>query len=228
MKRILTLINLLILAFAFQAFPCFNPTDHFAAEVVLTRRDISYDLEPIRLADNVSFAEGAFAYRSHYAIRVGVILEEIDEEEPADILKGLSVKIQIPTEKVIEDGVEDLTEAVDIDRDEFDFETAMRIELDWLATNKIITGVAEGDISGIAEVVEAGLAGWNARVIYDNGRWLPYNQTDNPMLFRDADCGGFDPKNLPEDEQTIILPGPSSVEPARKLATQWGKIKTRI
>jgi hypothetical protein len=48
------------------------------------------------------------------------------------------------------------------------------------------------------------------------------------MLFRDADCGGFDLKSLPEDEQTIVLPGPSGVKPARKLATQWGKIKTRI
>jgi hypothetical protein len=228
MKRILTLTTLLILAFAFQAFPCFNPTDHFAAEVVLTKRDISYDLEQIRLADNVSFAEGAFAYRSHYDIRVGVILEKIDEEEPADILKGLSVKIQIPTEKVIVDGVEDLTEAVDIDRDEFDFKSAMKIELDWLAANKIIIGITEKDIAEIAEVAEAGLAGWNARIIYDNGKWLPYNETDNPMLFRDADCGGFDPEILPENEQTIVLPGPSTVKPARKLATQWGKIKTRI
>ncbi|MFC1717370.1 hypothetical protein ACFL6S_27165 [Candidatus Poribacteria bacterium] len=228
MKRILTLTTLLILAFAFQTFPCFNPTDHFAAEVVLTRRDISYDLEQIRLADNVSFEEGAFAYRSHYDIRVGVILDEIDEEEPADILKGLSVKIQIPTERVIEDGVEDLTEAVDINKDEFDFKSAMKIELDWLAANKIVIGITEKDIAEIAELVEAGLAGWNARIIYDNGKWLPYNETDNPMLFRDADCGGFDLESLPENEQTIVLPGPSSVKPTRRLATQWGKVKTRI
>ena len=106
----------------------------------------------------------------------------------------------------------------------------MKIELDWLATNKIIIGITEEDTAEIAEVVETGLAGWNARIIYDNGKWLPYNQTDNPMLFRDADCGGFDPEILPGNEQTIVLPGPSSVEPARKLATKWGKIKikTRI
>ena len=147
MKKILALTVSLILAFAYQALPCFNPTDNFATEVVLTKRDISCDLGPIRLSGNVSFEDGAFVYRSHYDARVGVILEEIDEQEPADILKGLSVKIQIPTERTMVDGADDLMEAVDIDKDEFDFKTAMKIELDWLATNKIITGISEDRIN---------------------------------------------------------------------------------
>ncbi|MFC1719205.1 hypothetical protein ACFL6S_36480 [Candidatus Poribacteria bacterium] len=224
MKRIFVLSISLIFVFTFQAFACFNPTDTFATEVVLNKLSASYDLELVKQAANVSFEEGAFVYRSHFDKRVAAVLQEIDESEPAEMLKGLSVKIQIPTKRVEPD---DLVEAVDIARDDFDFRSAMRTELDWLATNGIINGVDEGDFTDIAEVTEAGLAGWNARIVYDKGKWLPYNETDNPMLFRDADCGGFDPEKLPWNDETIILPGPSSVNPGGKLSTKWGKLKAR-
>ena len=225
MKKILALSISLIFVFTFQAFACFNPTDTFAAEVVLNKPGASYDLELVKQAANVSFEGGVFVYRSHFDKRVAAVLEEIDESGPAEMLKGLSVKIQIPTKRAEPD---DLVEAVDITKDDFDFKSAMKTELDWLATNDIINGVDEGDFTDIAEVTEAGLAGWNARVVYDEGKWLPYNETDNPMLFRDADCGGFDPEKLPWNDETIILPGPSSVSPGGKLFTKWGKLKAGL
>ncbi len=349
MKKIFVLSMLLILVFAFQATACFNPTDMFATEVVLNKPGASYDLELIRSAANVSFEEGAFVYRSHFDKRVAAILEPIDESGPAEMLKGLSVKIQIPTRNVIttrvstivrfelenvvmgvadkdflaslgyEVGVfgrdiapppvpgdddivpntvsislrkenvslninhhqidgqdrvefsadieepaaftdelkaefkkiltslaldetaldrvdpevvkidlEDLAEAVDVDKDSFDFKSAMKTELDWLATSEIISGVDDRDIAETAEVAEAGCAGWNARIVYYKENWLPYNQTDGPMLFRDVDCGGFNPENLPWNDETIILPGPSSVTFESKLVTKWGKIKTGL
>jgi len=336
MKRALILSLSLAFIFTFQAFACFNPTDMFAAEVLLSNPGATYDMAMIRSAENVSFEEGAFIYRSHFDARVAVILEEVDESAVAEVLKGLSVKIQIPTENVMitvvsttlsfefedvaigvvdkdalsslgyevnvldagmERGImsislgkenvnvsinqgqdegrsfadfrasieepavfnnelkeefmrilatlgldetimdriapqevkvdmEDLTEAVDVDKDTFDFGSAMKMELDWLATNGIISGVDDGDIAKIADIAEAGLAGWNSRIVFEREKWLPYNQTGNPMLFRDAGCGGFDLDKLPWNEDTIILPPPSSVSSEGKLATNWGRIKT--
>ena len=95
MKRAFILSLSLAFVFTFQAFACFNPTDMFAAEVLLSNPEASYDMGLIRSAENVSFAEGAFVYRSHFDARVAVILEEVDESAVAEVLKGLSVKIQI-------------------------------------------------------------------------------------------------------------------------------------
>jgi len=65
MKKTFLISAILVLAFTAQAFSCFNPTDLFATEVVLSKPGASYDLAPIKSADNVSFVEGAFIYRSH-------------------------------------------------------------------------------------------------------------------------------------------------------------------
>ena len=344
MKRILSLSILLIFVSAFQAFPCFSPTDFFATEVVLSKPAASYNLELIRSAANVSFEEGAFIYRSHSDKRVAAILEEVDESGPAE-LRGLSVRIQIPTKTVVETRIstmvrfelgnvaigmidedflrslgyevdlleksplpenedvarpatsislrkdniylsiihqqvegqdevefradiqdsdtfsnelkaefkqivaslgldegfldevdpevvktdlEDLVEAVDILRDDFDFRSAIKTELDWLRTNEIIKNIDEGDVVEISGISEAGHAGWNSRIVYENEKWLPYNETDNPMLFRGVDCGGFDLEKLPWNDETIILPGPSSVGSEGKLATKWGKLKAGL
>ena len=227
MKKTLLISAIFVLAFAAQAFSCFNPTDLFATEVVLSKPGASYDLSLIRSADNVSFDEGAFVYRSHFDKGVAIILTEVDE---ADFLKGLSVKVQIPTEAVVIDGVMDLTEARDlkISRAGFDFKSAMRTELDWFNINGIIKGISREDIAEISAIAEAGIAGWNSRIVYENEEWLPYDKTDKPLLFRDADCGGFDPEKLPWNEDTIILPAPTSVSFKGKLTASWGKIKTDL
>ena len=339
MVKSLLLTLSLVIVVASQAFPCFNPTDLFAVEVVLNKPGANYDLGLIKASANVSSTEGALVYRSHFNKDAAVVLEEISE---ADFLRGLSVKIQIPTRDVLipeisaevtfevegsavekidrdllkslgyavhvyegreitdgdlrraavglslgKDGIsvdmseqqmegmsevtitvhvlgqetfsdelkaefrsllaslgvdnevldefsadptrldlQDLAEAVDIRKDEFDFKSAVKVELDWLMTNKIITGIDEGDISEIAMISEAGLAGWNRRIVYEKEKWLSYRESGNPMLLRDGGCGGFDLKNLPENDQTIILPGPSSVSSEGKLAAKWGRIKT--
>ena len=227
MKKTLLFSALLILAFTSQAFSCFSPTDLFAVEVVLNEPGADYDLTLIRSADNVSFDEGAFVYRSHFDKSVAVILREVNE---VDILKGLSVRVQIPTETVLVDGVEDLIEAADLNlsKDDFDFKSAMKMELEWLSVNGIIEGISREDIAAISEISEAGLAGWNARIVYEGERWLPYNETSKPQLLRDKDCSGFDLEKLPLSKDTIILPGPSSVSLKGKLAASWGRIKSGI
>lgn len=224
MKRILVFSLLYVLFTVSHAFPCFSPTDMFAAEVILNKPGISYDLERVWLASNVSFENGAFIYRSHFDKRVAAILEEVDETQTAELLHGLSVRIQIPTRQVVVDGEGDLVEAVEIKRDSFDFGSALRTEIEWLSTNRIVNGVYDQELMDIAEIARAGLAGWNSRIVYEDGRWLPYSETSNPSLIRGVDCGGFALEKLSYDE-TILLPAPNSVSLDGKLATKWGRIK---
>ncbi|MBD3184828.1 hypothetical protein GF312_21275 [Candidatus Poribacteria bacterium] len=120
---------------------------------------------------------------------------------------------------------QDLAEAVDLDKESFDFKSALRTELDWLNINEIIKGIEREDITAIADIAEAGYAGWNSRIVYDSGKWIPYVQTDNPTVFRSQDCGGFDPEILPWNNESIILPAPSSVSPEAKAVMTWSSIK---
>jgi hypothetical protein len=212
------MLGFLLWAGTFHAFPCFNPTDFFATEVVLNRPGISYSLEPIKRADNVSVKEGAFVYRSHFDDRIAVLLKEIEE----GALKGLSLRIQIPT-RVERD---DLVEAVDVKKEEFDFKSAVKVELEWLKANGVIRGIEGRDIAEISQVVKAGRAGWNSRIVFER-RWLPYNETENPMLLRDYNgggCGGFDLGNMPDGK---IMLSVTAISPRDKLATTWGRCKSR-
>jgi len=74
--------------------------DSFATEVVLSKPDATYDLRFIIKAEGIFIDQGTFTYRSHFDNRIAVILSEVSSEiGNGSILKGLSVKIQIPLRK---------------------------------------------------------------------------------------------------------------------------------
>ena len=128
---------------------------------------------------------------------------------------------------MIVDGVEELVEAADLERDTFDFGSALRTELEWLNTNEIISSIDDGTLAEIAAAAGAGIAGWNSRIAHEAGKWIPYDQTKEPVLIRTIDCSGFELDRLLYDE-TIILPSASSVAANGKLATQWGRTKAGL
>jgi hypothetical protein len=79
----------------------------------------------------------------------------------------------------------------------FDFNNAIKVELEWLRDNKVIYGLSDSDIKQISKIAKAGLAGHNSRVVWEDG-WKPYHKTKNPTLIRAIDCGGFSADKLPE------------------------------
>ena len=91
----------------------------------------------------------------------------------------------------------DLESAVDINPEEFDFGEAMMTELYWLKENGVIS-ITDSDIQEISQTSERGLAGHNSRIVYDEGEWKPYFETDNPLLLREGpSCVGFSEGRLP-------------------------------
>jgi len=187
-------------------------------EVVLNKADITSDIGRFQRAENVRIDGGIIVYLSHYNADVAVLISKIDEP-----VKGLSVKLQIPTKTVEVEGQVDLVPAVDIDKDEFDFRTAMKVELEWLRKNMIIAGITDADIKMITEKAKAGTAGWNSRIVYEDGNWLSYFDTNMPLLLRKSDCGGFALDNIPKGQ--IVLPGSAAVNKKGKLPVTWGMLK---
>ncbi len=51
---------------------------------------------------------------------------------------------------------------------------ALAYELKWLLDAGIIEGLSEDDIAEIVEASELGCSGWNSRMVYANGDWMPY------------------------------------------------------
>jgi len=96
----------------------------------------------------------------------------------------------------------DLAEAVDVSADEFDWQEAMRTELAWLRDEGVIAGLSDADIEEIAAACKRGSAGYNSRIVYEAGRWLPYRETSQPLLLKGeltgGGCGGFSLDALPE------------------------------
>ena len=86
MKRAIVLALLLLVAPLVSA--CYNPMDSLAVEVYLNKPGISYNLAPLKNAENVIIDNGNLVYRSHYDERVGVVLKEVNS--------SLRVRIQIP------------------------------------------------------------------------------------------------------------------------------------
>jgi len=96
----------------------------------------------------------------------------------------------------------DLAEAIDVSADEFDWQEAMRTELAWLRDKGVIAGLSDADIEEIAAASRRGSAGYNSRIVYEAGRWLPYRETSQPLLLRGeltgGGCDGFSLDALPK------------------------------
>jgi len=60
--------------------------------------------------------------------------------------------------------------------DESTLKAALAYELKWLESVGVIKGLSNEDITAILKAAKAGTAGWNSRLVYANGAWMPYNE----------------------------------------------------
>ena len=111
-------------------------------------------------------------------------------------------------------------------KSEYDFSSAMKAELTWLQENGIVVGITERDIADIASLTKPGSAGWNSRIVYSEGRWFPYYETDDAKLIRTIMEGAeADAPTVGVPEDMVSFPT-TSVSPNSKSITQWGRIKS--
>ncbi len=100
---------------------------------------------------------------------------------------------------------DDLESAIGIAADDFDFGAAMKTELGYLRSVGVIVGLNDADVDEIASVCVRGTAGFDSRIVYEDGAWLTYRETENPVqLVKLADCGGFPVTELPGDNASSV------------------------
>ena len=111
---------------------------------------------------------------------------------------------------------DDLESAIGIAADDFDFGAAMKTELERLIDDGVIMGLTDGDVDEMASASVRGTAGFNSRIVYEDGGWIPYRETGNPVLMKLGDCGGFSITELPgglassvPTESTTHAPAPT-------------------
>lgn len=179
------------------------------------------DIEEEEDDDEKSEKRGTF---SGFSIRVrnqSTLTPEL-EEEFKNILEAYGFNSDVlsqaeMTPRTIQDV--DLAPAIDIDLDTFDWGQALRIELDWLQNNNVISGLTDSDLNGIEKVADKGTAGWNSKIRYFKGEWVQgiteemSEETGMYMLRSLGGCGGFPVGLLPEEvpnEVIIAIPYPEA------------------
>ena len=112
---------------------------------------------------------------------------------------------------------DDLESAIGVAADDFDFGAAMETELEDLIDDGVVVGLTDRDVDEIASASVRGTAGFNSRIVYEDGAWIAYHETENPVqLLKLADCGGFSITELPggsassvPTESTTHAPAPT-------------------
>ena len=94
---------------------------------------------------------------------------------------------------------------------EEDIRKALRAELKWLVENGVISGLSEDDVEDIVSAAKLGYAGWNSRLVWSEGRWVPYHSTEGAVVLR---CVGAPPSFFMLEEEVnkpvVESPGQAS------------------
>ncbi len=162
------LLTLAITAYlTYPVISCYFPEDAVAIEVVLNKPGITYDLRLLsRLGGVKVLSSGALAYRSHLSDYVVIVVLK-EPLTPNGVIKYLSIRVQ-PTYKVLKNGTVKSLVSKELVRE------VLKYELNWLIKAGVIRGLSSEDVSKIYSVARAGMAGWNSRLVYVEGEWMPY------------------------------------------------------
>jgi hypothetical protein len=166
------------------------------------RTSLEETVVSVTVNDVTSLSEGAKDEITDVLVAIGFF-------EPTDIIDDTAIASNIRE-------WDDLESAIDIAADDFDFGAAMKTELEYLRDVGVIAGLTDTDIDKIASASVRGAAGYNSRIVYEGGEWIPYRETGRPILMKISDCGGFPITELPggsassvPTESTTHVPAPA-------------------
>ncbi|NIA11957.1 MAG: hypothetical protein GWP10_20100 [Nitrospiraceae bacterium] len=166
------------------------------------RTSLEETVVSVTVNNATSLSEGAKDEITDVLVAIGFF-------EPTDIIDDTAIVSNIRE-------WDDLESAIGIAADDFDFGAAMKTELEYLIDDGVVVGLIDRDVDEIASASVRGTAGFNSRIVYEDGEWIPYRETGNPVLMKLADCGGFSITELPgglassaPTESTTHAPAPT-------------------
>lgn len=112
-----------------------------------------------------------------------------------------------------------------VDFDESEVKAALKAELEWLVGSGVVTGLEPSEIERVASSAKLGYAGWNQRIVWYNGDWVPYSSVPGALPVR---CyGGVQPAFLAESGVYAGLPQAPSGEAPESASLQMAESQSQ-
>jgi len=99
------------------------------------------------------------------------------------VLDYIVHKLKVSEENIEMSSLSEISVPI-VDLKSIEWNTIVKGELKELIGNNVIEGLDMSDVEEISKIAKPGLAGWNSRVVYYNGSWIPYYETGSPMLLK--------------------------------------------
>jgi len=106
------------------------------------------------------------------------------------VLDYIVHKLRVSEENIEMSSLSEISVPI-VDLESIEWSTIVEEELKELISNNIIEGLDISDIEEISKIAKPGLAGWNSRVVYYNGSWIPYYETGSSMLLKCTPTSSF-------------------------------------
>ncbi|MEM4455463.1 MAG: hypothetical protein QXT28_12165 [Thermofilaceae archaeon] len=98
---------------------------------------------------------------------------------------------------------------------EEEVKAALKAELEWLVENRVVSGLEPADTALIAAAAKLGYAGWNQRLVWYEGDWIPYSQVPGATLVKCVT--GVHPEFVPGTSEHASLGQASTVRTGETL-----------
>ncbi|QOJ78720.1 hypothetical protein IG193_08215 [Infirmifilum lucidum] len=161
MRVVLLVLAVLVLVPCTFLAQCPEPLEARAFEAVINTPGARLDASRLAAYAVKEVASGVFAYRSGFDERIAVTLGL--EALPATGRQYPVIRLQVLP------GASGVTDA--------DLRRALKLELDRLTSVGVIQGLSEELESSLVLSARLGLAGWDRRLVFDNGAWRPFNES---------------------------------------------------
>lgn len=137
----------------------------------LTENDVMYVFSKINGGVNV--------------VAIALNYEGSLEEFKEQTLNYISHELKVSGEKIKIVSLSEINVPI-VDLENIEWCSIVKEELKELISNGVVEGLSGADVEKLSEIAKPGLAGWNSRIVYYNGSWIPYYKTGNPMLLKCA------------------------------------------
>ncbi len=161
MRVVLLAIFILVFLSSVVFAQCSEPLEARAFEAVINTPGARLDASRLAAYPVKEVAPGVFAYRSGFDEMIAVIISL--EALPPTGKQYPVIRLQVLP------GIGGVTDA--------ELRSVLKLELDRLTSAGIIQGLSEGLESSLVSSARLGLAGWDRRLVFDNGVWRPFNES---------------------------------------------------
>ncbi|NQE04747.1 hypothetical protein C5S32_02645 [ANME-1 cluster archaeon GoMg1] len=139
--------------------------------------------------------------------------KELNEELKNEILNVISSMLYLgkPDFQKITDALHGMEkEEMKVPEPVFNFtdeeaKEALKTELEWLSNTGIVEGLSAEDIQEIKNTTKVGYAGYNSRIFYEDGKWIPYSESENPQMVRVKALCSFSLKGIQMPTEDVVM-----------------------